>query len=369
MVDQTKRVPWFRQRRWRIVLVVVMVLLAIWGGLRWDRRRRALYRVTILPTLGEKSTFPCEINDHGQIVGISRMGDGEFRLVLWEHDNGIQDLGPICQSGVDINDDGWIAGTMLDASGNKQAFIRDPNGVRMMLGTLGGPTSSARKLNDKNQVVGFSETNSGAGHAFLWDAAGGMVDLGTLGGASSWAKTINNAGLVFGYADTAVPGMEPFLWDPNDGMVALPMQHATDLNNKSHVIGEIHVKGRGYYAATWRKETGPVRLFPFDRRMVDAPMINDAGQVLYREVCEGSWVRFRDRLPLLRRGAYWRQSYLWDPQRGRVSIAQWVPTRFGEEFDLEGLNNKGCIIGRLTSKDQKRVRAVLLEPIAEKWEK
>ncbi len=368
-MNETKRVPWFKQRKWRIALLVVMALLVVWGGLRWDRQRRALYRVTILPSLGGKVTVAHATNDRGQVVGTSHTTKGQPRLFLWERGKGIRDLGSVCEGRIDINNDGWIAGTMLDASANKQAFVRDPNGTRMMLDTLGGPTSSARKLNDKNQVVGVSETTSGASHAFLWDAAAGMVDLGTLGGASSWAKTINNAGRVFGYADTAVVEVQPFLWDPNDGMVALPIQHAADLNSKSHVIGEVHVKGRGYYAATWRKDTGLVRLFPFDRELLDAAMINDSGQVLYDEFCEGLWERFRSRLPLLGRSADPRQWYLWDPQRGRVSIEQWVPTRLGEEFYPLGLNNKGCIVGLLTSKDQTRVRAVLLEPIAEKWER
>ncbi len=366
MVDETKRIPLFRQRKWRIVLVLVMVVLAIWGGLRWDRRRRALYRATILPSLGGQVTVAHAANERGQVVGMSQTAEGERRLVIWERGNGIQDLGPVCQGRIDINNDGWIAGTMLNAGGKEQAFIRDPNGVRTMLGTLGGPTSSARRINDKNQVVGVSEKANGVERAFVWDRIDGMVDLGTLGGASSWAKTINNAGLVFGYADSTVAQLQPFVWDPNQGMVAPPMDYTTDLNDESYAIGEYHFRGDGAYVVAWRNGQGMTRLFPLEHGLHNAPMINDAEQVVYDQPYRRGWAQLKAKL---KREWFQSQWFLWDARKGHISIEQYMPNRLGEEFLPLGLNNKGCIAGMLTSKDQTRVRAVLLEPIAEKWEK
>jgi len=348
-------------KRRTIITIALLVVTLLGAALYYQYGRPKLYRVTILPSLGGRVTWPCAINDRGQVVGFSQTSDGQHRLFLWERANGIQDLGPIWEGGVDINNDGWIAGTMLDANGNKQAFIRDPNGARTMLGTLGGRESSACKLNVRNQVVGSSETASGARHAFVWDRAGGMVDLGLLVGADSWAKTINDAGLLFGYS----AGL-PFVWESNEGMVAPPTEYLTDLNNESFAIGEHYFPGEGTYAVTWRRDVGLVKLFPFEHGLLGAAMINDAGQVVYSEYCESWWDRLKARLG---RNSLRRQWFLWDPQQGRISIDQCVPRRFGEEFFPLALNNEGCIVGILVSKNDTRSRAVLLEPIPEKWEK
>ena len=353
----------------RTIITVLLLVALIGAALYCQYRRSRLYRVTILPSVGGEITVASAINDRGQVAGWSQTSDGERRLFLWDRATGIQDFGPVCEGRVDINNEGWIAGTMLDANGDKQAFIRDPNGHRTMLGTLGGRKSSARNLNDNNQVVGSSETASGVSHAFIWDRAGGMVDLGTLGGATSWAKTINNAGLVFGYADTATGRSPSFVWEPNDGMVAPPVQKVTDLNNGSYAIGEHYFKGDGMYAVTWRKDTGLVKLFPFERGLLDIAMINDVGQVMYDEGCDSLWERFRRSLPVSGRKWLRREWFLWDPQQGRISIERYVPGRFGEQFLPLALNNNGCIVGALVLKDDTRARPVLLEPIEENWER
>ncbi len=365
MVDETKRISWFKQRRWRIALVVMMAVLVVWGGLRWDRQRRALYRVTFLPMLGEKSTFPSAINDHGQIVGFSRMEDGEFRLVLWERGNEIQDLGPLAVGGVDINNDGWIVGTMFDANGNGQAFIRDPNGTRTMLGTLGGPGSYARKINKHKQIVGWSKTAAGVQHAFVWDRIGGMVDLGLQVGDDSWADAISDAGLVFGYSDTQNTGT-PFVWDPNEGMLAAPMDRVTGLYNESHAIGEHHFRGDGISVTVWRADTGLTKLFRLEPGLMNVPIASDAGQVVYDQPHTSWWGRTIARLRREFLGSQW---FLWDKRRRRVRLDSYVPERRGEEFMARALNNKGCIVGALMSEDATRARPVLLEPIAERWER
>lgn len=80
------------------------------------------------------------------------------------------------------------------------------------LGTLGGPTSSARAINARGQVVGESTTAEGATHAFVWQD-GLMTDLGTLDGGNSSARVINDRGQIAGTSSSEA-GSNAVLWEP-----------------------------------------------------------------------------------------------------------------------------------------------------------
>jgi probable HAF family extracellular repeat protein len=102
-----------------------------------------------------------------------------------------------------INDSGQVVGYSSTPSDNAHhAFITGPSGMGMTdLGTLGGTSSFARSINDSGQVVGYSDTSDGATHAFITDPNGaGMTDLGVLGGSYvySHAYGINDSGRVVG---------------------------------------------------------------------------------------------------------------------------------------------------------------------------
>ena len=70
-----------------------------------------------------------------------------------------------------------------------------------VLGTLGGPSSSAAGINERGQIVGTSATRARdefggwISHGFVWQS-GVMTDLGTLGGEWSAANVINDRGQV-----------------------------------------------------------------------------------------------------------------------------------------------------------------------------
>lgn len=66
------------------------------------------------------------------------------------------------------------------------------------LGTLGGPTSSARGINDAGIIVGEADYTGGHSHAFKWQA-GVMTDLTTFGDLTSIACGINSAGDIVGW--------------------------------------------------------------------------------------------------------------------------------------------------------------------------
>ncbi len=365
MVDEARRISWFKQRKWRIALLVGIALLAVWGGLRWDRKRRALYRVTILPSLGGGVTNPCAINDRGQIVGLSRTADGAYHGFLWDREHGMEDLGGLggCR---DINNAGWIAGTISDPNVENGAFIRDPNGTLHFLGDLGGGKSAAVALNDRNQVAGTSVDANGVRHAFFWDQANGMRSIME---QDDRVEAINDAGQVLGYAETATQLCQPFLWDPNEGLLnidTISESSTLTLHHHNCLLGQHLSVARGYCMVLWRQQTGIEELFPFDfDHGIDAAevLINDANQVAYRECYPTRWERLG--LPASRME---RRQVLWDPKRGRIELDRYLPWRLRKSFVARDMNNQGGIVG-YAPKGEKTLLAVLLEPIPEKWEK
>jgi hypothetical protein len=136
-----------------------------------------------------------------------------------------------------------------------------------------------------------------------------------------------------------------------------------DLNNDSHFVGQ----GDGYYAVTWREDTGIVKLFRQESAFRDIVLINDANQVIWEEGSESRWGKLKRRLHLSSRSEGGRRWFLWDRRQGRIRLNPSVRCRAREFFPL-ALNNNGSIVGAVGSKDETEAKAVLLEPIPEMWE-
>lgn len=84
----------------------------------------------------------------------------------------VVDLGPFDNNRNDLhalNDSAQYAGVCLNPeTGRIEAFLQE-NGVRSMLGTLGGSFSIARDLNNRGEVVGGSLTESDENfHGFIY---------------------------------------------------------------------------------------------------------------------------------------------------------------------------------------------------------
>ncbi len=129
------------------------------------------YTITDLGTLGGRFSSASDINESGQIVGVSNLlGDTVSHAFLYS------------------------------------------NGIMKDLKTLGGTFSDASAINNSGQVVGdASLTGDTASHAFLY-RNGTMTDLGTLpGGSLSQAHAINNHGEIVGGADTVDFAFHVFL--------------------------------------------------------------------------------------------------------------------------------------------------------------
>jgi len=357
-----------RTRARILTAIFVATMFVAWLSVFLLRDRQRMYRVTVLPSLGGKGMGAHAINERGQIVGLAQTKDGQFHLFLWDRRTGTQDLGP-AEARFDINNGGQICGTVVDPAGNAQAFLRDPDRGIILLGTLGGKTSQAWVLNNRGQVAGTSKTAAGFHHAFLWDPIQGMRDLGTLGGNESQVRAINDAGEVFGLADAPQRQFCPFVWDPNGGMVPLPLSapnaYYNGLNNHSWVVGCRGQPGARYQLVLWNKKAGLQTVLNLDcEALMETPILNDAAQIVFGEHVPGRWDA------LLRRvGALDWSYYLWDPNLGKIPLDRYLRHGLKQRFWPMDINNKGEIVGILFSRDMDRGRAVLLEPIPERWGK
>ena len=111
-------------------------------------------------------------------------------------------------------------------------------------------------------------------------------------------------------------------------------------------------RGPRLYRTTFLPSAGP-EMMP--------TAINDFGQVVYSERHFSDWQRRSKRLFPHR-----LRSRLWDPERGEIPLNRYVPAG-GGDFVIQDLNNKGCIVGYIRSRDGRRSRGVLLEPIPKRW--
>jgi probable HAF family extracellular repeat protein len=264
-----------------------------------------------------------------------------------------------------INNAGQIAGTTLDLNGKEVAFIWDRARDMRTLGTLGGAESVARGLNNRGQVVGWSRTAAGLKHAFVWDQTAGMQDLGTPEGDGGEARAINDSGQIVGVSDEE-PG-RPALWTSTGPVAATGQLRGlfgfSDINNHGYTAGRQSFRDGADFMVLWRQGDSPKKLFQIDQEINLWPVINDANQILFAEL-RWNWSKLIDRTRFIP-GTY----YLWDPNHGRIPLNRHVLAKRGERLELFDLNNSGCMVGRVLGPGMSYVRAVLLEPIPERWRK
>lgn len=344
-----------KRRLWIILLCgggLILFALAV-----LLRPSPALYRVTVLPSLGGQFTLPYAINDRGQVAGLSEIGLGNYHLLLWDRARGIQDLGPVCKNVVDINNAGQIVGTMADPNGRWQAFLWDPDSGRQLLGMLGGLRSEAKAINDLGQVVGTVEMSAGVSHIFIWDSVNGMRDLGP-----GQPSQINDAGQIL----TANLAFRDLLLSANEGSTGIKMPVSAvmglrSINNHGCVVGYRSVAGARPELAMWHSGSGVVKPMHMCGE-ARAYVINDANQVLFA----------REQLPLgkvlgLTLRPYRVKCYLHDPAHGVIPLNRYVRTESNEHLYPVDLNNKGDIVCAIGRNRSRATCVVLLEPIPKWW--
>ncbi len=352
-----------RMKRKYLFIVLFCAIILVVSVLAFILRpeRQVLYKVTYLPSLGKEFFFPCSINDQGQIAGFAKVAYRSYHLFLWDREKGIQNLGPVVNNQVHINNGGQIAATMQDPNGHYRAFTWDPNHGRRVLPTLGGKTAITQGINNNGQVVGAAETATGLLHACVWNTATEIHDLTPSSKKRTRARSINDAGQVV----VLVLGAAKLLVDAKECSTStsqpIPVIGPTKINSNGYIAGFVKVGPGKYDIRLWHSELGMTTQFNVD--LPAALEINDVNQIGYTK---GRQPKFR----ILGRTLFTTsaKSYLHDPKRGRLSLNGYVSVAPYEDLCLTGLNNKGCLVGAIQSTKGSRSRGVLLEPIPEQWD-
>jgi uncharacterized membrane protein len=355
------------KRRSAVVFLCASVVIA--GVLVWILHKPSLYRITILPSLGGWRSAAYSLNDAGQVVGIEQMEDEKQRLFLWDRRSGAQDLGAVDEDPLIIDNHGRICGTMPDPNGPR-AFVWEAGKGRTVLDMLGGAHSVALAMNNRGQIVGLSYHTNGIPRALVWDQAGGTKELNAPDGGHYWPQSINDAGQILA-TSIRVPAKfwRCFLIDSNgttllDGVP--PSLEFRSVNNDSCVAGVDEPTGPRPRLVFRQRQGSPRYVTPVG---IGASLtrLNDKGQIAYTSFCDRNWWQnLRERIRGPSRMPDEAVSFLWDPVRGPVPLNRYV--RGMERFIVTDLNNNGAIVGSAETADGTR-RAVLLEPIPERWGK
>jgi probable HAF family extracellular repeat protein len=267
---------------------------------------------------------------------------------------------------MNVNNHGWtevMYGTLAPFSDSLfgtlvqgRAAI-DVDGLKIDLGTLGGPNSWMNwgQINDRGETVGFSETSVpdpngedicgfGTGltcRPFVW-RNGHMSALRTVGGNNGQASGINNRGQIAGFAETPVvdsgcPPGPPFkttlavLWEkgkaqPLPTVGSDPDGIAYGINDQGQAVGYSGTCTAALHAALWQNGTAsPLPDLGFPRSNL-AWGINDQGQIVGQ-------VRSSDGTT--------KYPTLW--QNDTMTNLGLLPGDFGAS--ASGINNQGQVVG------------------------
>jgi len=261
---------------------------------------------------GGTGSMATAVNSGGQVVGFSDNGVSDaFSMIggfatqtrAFLRQNGVmKDLGTLGGSdslASNLNERGQIAGiSYTDSNASTNCFwalTTHPffweNGKMTDVGSLGGTCGAVNWMNNRGQVVGFSNVaGDQSNHAFFWDKEHGLKDLGTLpGGSFSGANWINDAGEIAGASDVSNGG-HAVLWK-NGAMIDLGLlpgdcnSEALAINSQGQIVGnsspDCIVDGN---VVLWENGSAPVNINTLvtpasDVNAVYALEINDRGEI------------------------------------------------------------------------------------------
>jgi hypothetical protein len=262
-----------------IGLLAAAALVALLLSLR-DRRAK-LYTVTVLSDLGATMS-PVAVNDHGQVLALTRVGPGHIRLVLWHRDRGVQDLGSAHGGVWCINDAGQIFGfaDVLGWSDSWPCLWDLPPGspaVRL-------PSTRFYDLNRHGASVGRIRLSDEISSMVIWQKSGDPQELFQIDGRLGTFQIEDRALIndvnqvvftefrspvfkILGKRFHAPDYFTSCLWDPARGRIPLNAHvlhqrgeqfYAINLNNRRCIVGLLHSRDH--------KPGRPVLLEPIAKR-------------------------------------------------------------------------------------------------------
>lgn len=280
-------------------------------------------QVINLGTLGGNESQAFSMNDKGQITGVAANATPDpysmldwktqTRAFLWQ-DGVMRDLGTLGgpdSFGWDVNDAGQVAGVSYTSAVPNPVTKLPPsavflwqNGKMRDLGSLGGsvPTfGGIDGLNSHGEIAGESYLRGDkTERAFLWNGKR-MIDLGTLGGFNGGANAINAEGDVAGWAELADGSFNGALW--RDGKVidlppvdGAPSSYAEGLNDKDQAVGAaVDSQGDNLDAVLW--EGGSTYdlnklVAPSASQLNVAVFITDGGDIIAQGTLKGDMRTF-----------------------------------------------------------------------------
>ena len=311
-------------------LVLIIILLGSYVPLGFSKPNTTRnYSVQDIGSLANTWSRASDINDLGQVVGVSGGSDAYNHAFLWSKNRGMIDIGTLPEGtdtwGQAINNLGHVTG-IATISGNYHAYFWTSKNGMKDLGIPEGYTSiSPYAINDYDQIVGAFYNNYAEQHAFIWTPIGGFLDLSLIGGfTDSQALDINNVGQVVGYSN-----LGPFIWSESSGMVLLNGQSYIDgiawgINDLGQVVGQT-----GAHAFLWTVKNGFTDLgilpgFTYSY----AHEINNAGQIV--GTCYDNSFSYY-------------HGFVWTQSSGMVDLG----TMSGGTFSMAdaGINARGQIVG------------------------
>ncbi len=212
---------------------------------RWHRGQ--LENLGASPETREAQSSARDINERGQIVGVSCIGDG-CPALLWQHGQVItlDDLpgGITWGEAWAINNRGEIVGASVDASGGFAAAIWQ-GGVVTALADRG---SAAIDINNHGQIVGFAQSTTQ--RAVLWQEYDMTVLPLPAGHFSAQARAINEREVIVGWSETVPPFIDrrAVIWRngtatdlnelliPNTLPESIVLTEALDINERGQII-------------------------------------------------------------------------------------------------------------------------------------
>ena len=357
--------PWYRIS---IVIIVSMMVMIPVLSLNAEASSKKITSMG-LGTLGGAGSFGNDINNRGQVVGMSfttEQPDYNWHAFSWTMRGGMVDLNPYdsyYSQAKAVNDRGDVVGYYMPPSAwYDQACLWTGHGKFVDLGSLWGgygTVSYARDINNNGLIVGIGYTVDEAmspsylvGHALLWTKnvfGYSCLDIGTLpGGDMAWAYGLNDRNEVVGISATLVDPSGPmeyhaFIWRADKGMTDLG--HLGDVDQGLCAAFNINSKGQvvGHY------------LLP---DYVGAPTVEDYGfaikhraggldQVRTPNGYYSSYVQaINDHGDMV--GGLWLDPYsyrhaaLWPDNRGCIDLGTLLN---GYDSYAKSINDRGVVVG------------------------